>query len=325
MLGSDGKRAACVLATVCLALPATEAQAVEPFVNLGFTSFLDGGGDPTGSGFTIVQYLRVGRAGSLRDDDGYDAAGFVDPTLDAVVSVTQLLYTFQLPPDFPGDLAFSVLAPVVWLDASFAPGGASLEDNGLGVGDLFVGPAFQFRPVLSGGRPVFLHRLEFDVMLPVGKYDRAKQLNQGNNAWGLNPFWAATALVGSLLEVSWRLHWLYNFENDEPVFPPPGATPMTNTQAGQAVHANLAASIEVIPRTLRVGVSSYFFRQLSESRENRASVSGLEQVLGIGPGLVWIPTPNDLVFLNAYYETEVRNRFQAHSVQVRWGHAFAAF
>lgn len=316
------RRVIAALVVLASLLGARPAAAVEPFVNLGFTSFVDGFPDPTGEGFAVVQYLRYARANALKDARGNDAAGFIDPSLDAVASVTQLLYTFRKPEGFPLHPAISLLVPVVYLNASFDPGGAVLRDNGLGVGDIFLGPVLQFPTIMSGERPLLFHRVEFDVIVPVGKYDRNRQLNQGYNQWGLNPFWSATLLPIPLLEVSWRLHWLYNFENPEPVFPPPGAPPVNTTQAGQAVHANLASSIEVIPNTLRVGVSSYYFRQLTASQENGAAVSGREQVLGIGPGLVWFPSKVDLVFLNAYYETAVRNRFQSHSIQVRWGHAF---
>ena len=303
----------------------SRARAAEPFVNLGFTSFVDGFGDPTGTGLAIVQYLRFARATSLKDQNGDAAAGFVNPRLDAVVSLTQLLYTFPTPHGFPGAPGLGVIVPIVYLNSEFGAGGASLQDNGLGVGDIFVGPSLQFRPVSVGGHPAFFHRLEFDVQVPVGSYDQTKQLNQGNHAWGLNPFWAATLLAGPL-EISWRLHYLYNFEDTAPVFGPPGAPPLTSTQAGQAFHANVAASYEVVPKVLRLGVASYVFRQLTDDRENGKSIAGSqEQVVGVGPGLVWFPSPYDLVFLNFYFETAVRNRFQSNSVQIRWGHAFATF
>lgn len=308
---------------VAMALPARAAQ---PFVNLGFTSFMDGFGDPTKEGFAFVQYLRFSTASSLKDHRGEDVAAFVDPQLDAAIAVTQLLYTFPTPEGFPLDPALSVLIPVALIDAEFGAGGARLVDNGLGVGDIFVGPAVQFPPVMSGQKPVLFHRLEFDVQVPIGKYDPLKQINQGNNAWALNPFWAGTLLAGQHLEISVRLHYLYNFVNDDPVRPAPGLPAIRSTQAGQAVHANIAASLEVVPKSLRVGFNSYVFRQFTDNEIDGVSVpDSHEQVIGLGPGVVWFPSANDLVFANVYFETAVRNRFQSVSAQIRWGHAFAAF
>ncbi|MBI5546074.1 MAG: transporter [Deltaproteobacteria bacterium] len=311
---------------LCAVLPASRAVAAEPFVNLGFTSFVDGFGDPTGDGFAFVQYLRFSTSSSLKDRNGDDAAGFVDPRLRSLASVTQLLYTFKKIPGLGVSPGLSVLVPVVLLDAEFGAGGASLRDNGFGVGDIFVGPSIQLPTLTVGEQPFFFNRLEFDVMLPVGKYDRNRQINQGNNFWALNPFWVATLLAGRYVEISWRLQYLYNFKNSGPVFAPPGAPELTSTKAGQAFHVNLAASVEVVPKTLRVGVSSYFLRQFTDSEENGQDVAGSqEQVLGVGPGLVWFPGKNDLLYLNVYFETAVRNRFQSHSAQVLWGHAFEGF
>jgi len=47
-----------------------------------------------------------------------------------------------------------------------------------------------------------------------------------------------------------------------------------------------------------------------------------EQVLGLGPGAMWIATRNDAFFMNLYFETAVENRFAANVFQARWARTF---
>src|SRR6266496_3669124 len=72
-----------------------DAAAVEPPVNTGGTSFMDGFGDPRGSGFSYMQYARFSSASSIKDSEGKDIPVFRNPHLSVFADLNQFLYTFK--------------------------------------------------------------------------------------------------------------------------------------------------------------------------------------------------------------------------------------
>jgi hypothetical protein len=311
---------------ICCAatLAASTALAGQPSVNTGFTSFLDGFGDPRGSGFIYTHYARLSTSSSVKDGQGNDIPLFQTPRFHAFADLNQFIYTFKTDGWVAHPGAYTIV-PLIYVDASAGPAGLPLQGNGFGLGDMFVGGFLQFDPLMSSAGPFFTHRIEISCLAPTGKYDAARQVNPGANAWSLYPSWAATLLPWRLLELSVRLNYLYNFRNSDPGFG------LDNSQAGQALFGNFAAAYDILPvnpqRTaahdLRVGVNGYYFRQLTDNKANgMAQPQSREQVLGIGPGALWMPTGNDTLWLNVYFEVAVRNRFASNVFQVRWAHLF---
>jgi hypothetical protein len=178
--------------------------------------------------------------------------------------------------------------------------------------------------------PVFSHRFEVDLTVPTGRYDPTKNLNQSSNYVSINPYWAATIMLAKGLELSVRLHYLFNARNDRPTNLPFGVMAQS-AQAGQAAWANFAASYEIL-ETLHIGVSGYYFRQLTVNKYHLADGTwtdsdrtgeGKEQVLGIGPGLLWDPArAQNMLFANVYFQTLVQNRASAMVFSLRWLHSF---
>ena len=303
------------------------ARGAEPPVNTGLTSFMDGFGDPTGDGLLYLNYARLATAGSIKDHNGNDVPVFRDPHLNVFLDMNQFLYTFKTSGMVqPG---INLLVPLVYVHTSFASDSpVTLKSNGFGIGDIVAGPFLQFKPILAEGHPIFAHRFEADVQAPTGKYDSTKQVNPGCNAWAFNPYWAATLIPVPRFELSTRFNYLYNFANHNP------GEGLTSTQAGQAIFDNFAVAFEILPHdetrtaahSLRAGLNGYYFKQITQSKDNGVSQSNsLEQVLGLGPGLMWVATHEDAFWLNVYFETAVRNRFASNVFQVRWAHAFADF
>jgi len=271
----------------------------QPAVNLGFTSFMDGG-PPAGPGFYFAEYIQYYTAAELVDGPPFD------PELEVWVSLNQFIYQSDQKLLFGGKWGLDVIVPVVSFDAA-----TPLNDNGTGVGDILVGPYLQWDPIMGANGPKFMHRIELQTIWPTGKYDEDNGLNPGSNFFSFNPYWAGTYFFTPKLTASWRVHYLWNDENDD-----------TEVQPGHAVHCNFAASYELIPRKLRAGVNGYYLKQVTDSEIDGEEVSGREQVLGIGPGAMYSFSQNDHLFFNAYFETSVKNRPEGDRFQVRWVHHF---
>ncbi len=299
------KRALAALAfSLFLSAPAIAFD--QPAVNLGFTSFLDGG-PPAGPGFYFSQYLQYYTADKLADNDGNHLVPGAD--VDVWVSLSQFIYQSDTPVLLGGKWGMNVIVPVVSFDTN-------LPDNGTGLGDIVVGPFLQWDPVMGKNGPVFMHRIELQTILPTGKYDRDKMLNPGSNFVSFNPYWAATVFLAPRLTTSWRLHYLWNDKNDKP------GGGLDSTRAGQAVHGNFAAAYEVIPNMLRLGVNGYYLRQVSDSEVNGTKVPGRERVFAVGPGALLHLSRDSHLFFNAYFESQARLRPEGDRFVVRFVHHF---
>lgn len=277
----------------------------QPAVNLGFTSFLDGG-PPAGPGFYFTEYLQFYSADKLAD------LPIPNPKVEALVSLNQFIYQSDQPVLAGGKWGLDVIVPLVHLDST------PLPDNGGGLGDILVGPFLQWDPVMGANGPLLLQRVELQLIFPTGKYDEQDALNPGSNFFSFNPYYAATLFLTPKLTVSTRLHYLWNAKNDEPfvVFGP------GDTQAGQAVHANFAGSYEVIPKMLRLGLNGYFLKQISDSQVNGQDVPGREKVLAIGPGALLSLSPDTHLFANAYFESDAEFRPEGERYLLRLVHHF---
>lgn len=291
-----------------LTLSAVPALAYDqPSVNLGFTSFVDGI-PPAGPGWYFQEYLQYYTANEFED------APVVDPELDVWVSLNQLIYQSDKELFAGGKWGVNLMLPIVNFNSSIAP----LTDNGGGFGDLLVGPFLQWDPIMGEKGPIFVQRVELAVILPTGRYSSKQALNPGANFVSFNPYWSGTLFLGPKWTLSTRLHYLWNAKNTDPNNP----AAKNNTQAGQAFHANVAASYEVIEKKLRLGLNGYVFRQFTSSEVDGEDVEGKERVFGIGPGLLYSFSKDTHLFLNAYFEGGAEYRPEGERFILRLVHHF---
>lgn len=291
--------AVMMLATVFYAVPGSAY--LQPSVNLGFTSFLDGG-PPAGPGHYLTEYLQYYTADELVD--GPPGAG-----VDAWILLNQYIYQSDRELLFGGKWGLDVILPVVALDVD-----APLTDNGDGLGDLLVGPYIQWDPVMGEQGPLMLNRVEFQLIFPTGDNDVNRNLNQGSDHFSFNPYWAATVFLGPKATVSWRLHYLWNDENDD--------FAAGDLQPGQAIHGNFAAAYEVLPKQLRVGLNGYFFEQITDTEVDGVDIGDDESVFAVGPGAIWHLSGDSHLFFNAYFESGAENRPEGERYNLRFVHHF---
>ncbi len=293
-----------------------------PAVNLGFTSFLDGT-PPSGPGWYVQQYVQLYRNGRLKDADGEDLrlptpGGLQKAQVDANIGLTQVLFQSDQVLLFGGKWGMNLMLPYAGFDLD-PEDNFALSANSANLGDLLLGPFLQWDPIMGPDGPKFVQRVEFQLIFPTGAYDEDHALNPGSNVFSFSPYWAATAFLAPKWTLSWRLHYLWNAENQDP-FAPLGAD---DSQAGQAIHFNLAGAYEVLPNRLRIGINSYYLKQITESKvDGRRQSDSKEQVFGIGPGLVYHFSRHDHLFFNAYWETSAENRPEGSRMNLRFVHHF---
>ena len=306
------KRRFCLASATCLVLTlllAPSAWADQPLgINLGYTSFMDGA-PPAGPGFYLAEYLAYRSAYGVRNNP-VDAS---DPHLDVWVNLNQFLYQSDTPILFGGKWGLDVIVPFVSIRGEPAP----LPDDNGGMGDLTVGPYLQWDPIMGKNGPIFMHRIELQTIWPTGHYTDEKLLNPGANHFSFNPYWAGTFFFTPQWTASWRLHYLWNADNDEPFV----GFGVNKVEPGQAFHANFASSYEVVPKMLRLGANGYYLVEITESKHDGVK-QGREEVLGIGPGLLFSFSQNTHVFFNSYFETDVHYRPQGNLFVLRLVHHF---
>jgi hypothetical protein len=288
-----------------------------PAVNLGGTSFYDGAPAPSGNGWYLVEYLQSISASRLTDNKG-DSLGLPKEKIDLFVPLTQIIY---VPETRWGDITpgWTVLLP--WVSKAEVDDG--LHNTAIaaqtGIGDTTIGGYLQFAPIMGTNGPVFSQRIELDVSLPTGQYDPDLAINPGSNTLSLNPYYAATYWASPGMSFSGRLLYLWNAGNNDP------ATSLAarhNSQAGQALHANLTAEYAVTPQ-LTLGLNGYWLNQITDTRVDGEAVKGRkEKVWAAGPGLLYGLNADNIIFVNSYFEHGAQNRAEGNRLVVRLVHHF---
>ena len=166
---------------------------------------------------------------------------------------------------------------------------------------------------------MFVQRVVVDVGVPTGKYSDARPVNFGNHFVVVNPYYLFTHESNKKVEFSARVHYLWNLTNNGPFV----GFGIKDMQAGQAFHANYAASHEVF-KNVRLGFNRYWFQQLTDHKIDGTSIANSkERTVGLGPGIQL--GARELWFrVNGYTETDVRNRPSGIKVTFRISKALAA-
>jgi len=293
---------------------AAEAQSATPpdvvkipaGLNFGDSSFYDGFGS-TDPGWTLFNYARWNDLNSLKDSSGHNSRLFVDPHIDVLSTVFQVVY---IPPIAVsnGAIAFEAILPVADIQSHFNASGAVLRNNGFNFGDLTVGAAYQAKPISLWDQSVLSWRFDFDVSAPTGGFDGSMDINQSSGFWSLEPYLAVTLLPIPKWEVSVRFNYDYNFSTSRGSNPPqiPGFA-FNDGHAGQAAWLNFAASYEVI-EGVRPGLNGFWLQQLTNDSTNGISVPGTQvEQLYLGPGVNWQVNKTSVANFNVYLPISAKN------------------
>jgi hypothetical protein len=291
-----------VVAFLALAVPrCCFAQVQLPAVNLGDTNFEDAFGGP---GWLFQEWADATFGGKLKDSHGATVPG--GSRIISYATTTHVVFVSKKRV-FGGWLSAEAIQPLVDLDIRLANTPSSRLR---GFADLILGAGLQWQPK-KVGKGVFAHRFILDIDVPTGTYSDKRAVNIGNHIVSVNPFYAAT-YKRKKVEVSTRLHYLWNSANNDPFI----GFGVRKTQPGQAFHINYATSYEVL-KNFRIGFNGYWLQQITDHRINDLHIAhSRERTVGLGPGFQL--TAGGLIFhLNGYFETDVRNRPSGGKVTFR--------
>ena len=147
-----------------------------------------------------------------------------------------------------------------------------------GFGDLIFGPGIQWTPKQIG-KGIFSNRFDFTVSVQTGTNSDRRAVNTGDHFVFVDPYYAGT-YQRKKVEVSARLHYLWNSANDHPFV----GLGIRNTQAGQAFHINYATSYEVL-KNVRLGFNGYWLQQLTDDGIVRNRSSGIKVTFRISKAI----------------------------------------
>jgi len=258
------------------------------FLNLGNTTTLEGVLPPPGIYLSLYSVYYNGD--DFNDGDGDSLPG--SNTLDYVAIAPQIIYVhskkiFGLTP------GFQVLPGLISLDVDSDLG---IDSGRSGFTDLVVGPfvGSNFKPTKNS---TLYWNFEFDTYFPIGRYDNDYAVNPGANFYTFEPWVNFTLLLPYGFEISSRIHYTFNTENDD------YGVNSLDMEAGDAFHLNYSVTKTCFNENFRIGVVGYYLKQLDEDKiEGRNVPDSEEQVFAIGPTAVLIH--NHTFFqLSAMFET----------------------
>ena len=211
------------------------------------------------SGERVVQY------GELRTDLEVDVAMYMLTGLKALDKKV-----------LGGRYAFGAFLPVVNSDISasiiLGPLTASIEEDRTAIGDPGIVPVSLFWNFGD-----FHINASETITVPLGSYDKDRDVNGGLNYWSFETVVAGTYLHPEKgFEVSAALGYIYNTENSD-----------TDYQTGQEFHVDYMLN-QFISETFAIGLQGFYYKQITGDSGNGALLGDFKgEAAGIGPALMW--------------------------------------
>ena len=267
-----------------------------PPTNLGLSNMLDG--SPPGTGWFFQEYVQNYQTLTNRGYSGVDVGG---EKINSLLSLSQLIYISKTKVA-AGNLGFTILVPVVRLSANGSGPAPTLNPNPLG--DIIAGPFIQWFNKKLFDRP-FSHRLEIDLVSPVGAYENSYMVNPSAHLFTIVPHYTFTLFVTDKFSVSMRHHLNYFFDE-------------IGTESKPGISYSFNYSLEyTLVSTFRAEIAGYYVRQLAQDsyngnynyyQDNFNIGDTRERVFAFGPGLGYITPTGLFLELKGMREISAINR-----------------
>ena len=271
---------------------------VLPPTNLGMANVYDGvAGKP---GLLYQGYVQVFDTRHVINGSGENTSSGLK--INSVLSMNQLIWLTPVKVA-GGNLAFTVLIPVVQISSSNLTGPAPTANPGV-LGDLVEGTAVQWSGKKLFGLP-FSHRVELDVTLPTGYYNSKYDINASSHLFAFGLYHAFTLILNDKVSISSRNEFNYN-------------THIIGQEAKPGAYYNGNYSVDYsILKSLKIEAATYYLTQFNQDSyggdhhyylDKSGIANTKEQVLGIGPGLAYFAPNGVLIEAKIFFETDARNR-----------------
>ena len=277
-----------------------------PSLNLGYYNILDGGPVRPNPGMYWLQYLQYYTTHRFLNQEGRPLYGLPSPRYRYLKTVSQFVYQFNPVESIQAMPGFTLALPTV-LYSKVDRNEIGMKSSGSGFGNLTCGAFLQWLVIMHKDRPLFIHRLEFDFSIPLGKNKSPKKnINPSSTFFSCGPYWAATLRLAERWHLSWRLYYWWNAKNE-----------VVDSRAGDAMYVNYSLTYEAYPH-LFCGVVGYALGQLHDNKVNGIKVpDSKERVVAAGPGLSYFFSEDLVFFSYLYLEGAVRNRTQGTNFIMR--------
>jgi hypothetical protein len=250
----------------------------------GAEDFMAGALPPPGTYFK--NYLTYYHASTFKDNNGNTL--IPDFELSVAADVLRFIYVTK----------FRILG-ASWAVHTFIPfayqkvtiGGQ--KDDRFSLGDIIVDPI-----ILGWHFKNFHITAGLDIYLPTGNYNKNHQANIGRGYWTFEPVLAATYLSNGGFEVSAKLMYDFNTENED-----------TNYLSGQEFHTDYTIGYH-LNKQWAVGLNGYYYYQTTndEQNGNKVGSDGFEgRVYAIGPAVQYA-YKNMNFTLKWQHEFDARNK-----------------
>ena len=236
-------------------------------------------------GVYLTNFINYYSANRFNDEHG--ESKIKDFDLKAVADIVRITHVtpYKI---FGADFAWQALVPFVNVDVK----AGGVKQSKASFGDITL------TPFILGWHAGHLHwALASDVTFPTGSYDKNDLANAGHNFFNIEPIFVASYNDPQGLEVSAKIMYDINFENDA-----------TKYRSGQEFHVDYYAGWHW--GAFSVGVSGYAYQQTSDDQVNgvRVGVDGNRgRVLAFGP-LLRYDIGHTPVILTWQHETWAQNR-----------------
>jgi hypothetical protein len=265
----------------------------------GAEDFMVGALPPPGNYF--INYFNYYAADKFKSNSGATINGF---DLKVAADVSRFIHVTDK--QFLGaSWAMHAFIPLVYMDVKLDPPMApfKMEDSRGSLGDIIVDP------FILGWHGANWHAVTgVDIYLPTGNYDKHRLANVGRNYWTFEPIIAATFLPGAGFDISAKLMYDINTENND-----------TDYKSGQEFHADFAVGKKMGDFT--AGLAGYYYQQVTEDKADADNELDKGRVIGLGPVLKY-DYKNMSFTLKYMAETEAKNRPSGDNFWFKFLYAF---